>query len=204
MKFKDLTNMKFGRLLVLGQAERTNPKKIRWSCLCDCGNQLSVSAGNLSRSHTISCGCIQKENTSKANSKYVVRSRTPTYNSWASMITRTTSKSHKSYKIYKDLGVCTRWLNSFDDFVVDMGIRPDKTTLDRIDNKKGYFPENCRWATKKEQQNNLSSNVIIEWSGEKLNIQQWAEKLNISRDVLRGRIRLGWSIEKTLSTPKLG
>lgn len=195
--------MKFGRLLVLGQAVRTNPKRIRWSCLCDCGNELSVNAGNLSSCHTISCGCAQKENTSKANSKYVVRSRTPTYNSWASMITRTTSKSHKSYERYKNLGVCTRWLNSFDDFVVDMGLRPDKTTLDRIDNNKGYFPENCRWATKKEQQNNLSVNVILEFNGETLNIQQWAEKLNISHDILRGRIKLGWTVEKTLSTPKL-
>lgn len=93
-----------------------------------------------------------------------------------------------------------KW-STFLGFLEDMGERPEGTSIDRIDNEKGYYKENCRWATKKEQMNNMSSNRIIEFNGVVKNLQTWADELNLDRKTISTRIdRYGWSIEKALTT----
>jgi hypothetical protein len=96
--------------------------------------------------------------------------------------------------------VCDRW-RSFENFFADMGECPSgKHTIDRIDNQRGYNPANCRWATMKEQQNNRSNNRRIEFRGETLTLQQWAERLGVTHKTISLRIdKLGWPLEQALT-----
>lgn len=111
-------------------------------------------------------------------------------------------KNRPDYKDYGGRGVkvCDRWKNSFGDFLQDMGERPDNMSIDRIENSKGYKPENCRWATKEEQMQNVRTNRNITFNGETLCLTAWARKLGITHSSLQGRLKRGWSLEKTLTT----
>ena len=119
----------------------------------------------------------------------------PTYICWATMKQRV-----KRDPLYKELRVCERW-QTFSNFLEDMGERPEGMTLDRIENDKGYCPENCRWATPKQQANNRSTNVLIEYNGVKQGLMEWAENLGISYLCLEWRLKNGWTIEKAFTTP---
>ena len=125
-----------------------------------------------------------------------------TYVSWASMLGRCVNPNNPAFKDYGGRGikVCARWV-LFDNFLEDMGDRPAGRTLERIDNAKGYSKDNCKWATKKEQQRNRRDTIFLEFQGKRLGLDDWAEVLNIDRAALRGRMRLGWPVEKILSTP---
>ncbi|WVQ00004.1 hypothetical protein [Synechococcus phage MA10] len=113
---------------------------------------------------------------------YVGRKGTPTYNSWRSMRIRVETREG-----YIERGMCQEW-EDFDNFLRDMGERPEGTTLDRIDNSKGYFPENCRWATKRQQDNNRSNCVIIEHNGRSLTLMEWSRETGLSHACLRHRL----------------
>lgn len=113
--------------------------------------------------------------------KWKNETKSSTYNSWRSMRCRVlydSSGSHNFYKI-KNITICNRWLNSFDNFVSDMGERPDGTTLDRIDSYGNYEPSNCRWATMRVQQNNKYDLTEIEHNGEVRTIGEWAFDLDL-------------------------
>lgn len=113
--------------------------------------------------------------------KWINDTNTPTYNSWRSMRCRVLYDSCKDHKFYKGKGIkiCQRWIDSFDDFVSDMGERPDGTTLDRINPNGNYEPENCRWATMRVQQNNKFDLTEIENNGEIKTIGEWAFDLDL-------------------------
>lgn len=131
---------------------------------------------------------------------------TPEYNAWQHMIKRCHSAANSAYKDYGARGiiVCDRWRTSFLSFIEDIGKRPNsKYSLDRIDNDGPYSPENCRWATREEQMNNTRNNRLLSHNGKVLTVAQWADELDLSYDVIRSRLRSGWSVEKTLSTPKM-
>jgi len=116
-----------------------------------------------------------------------------TYVSWSGMLQRCLNpKSHK-YNRYGGAGVtvCKEWL-TFDGFLADMGERPEGKSLDRIDNDKGYFKGNCRWATSKEQMANRRRNIRVTYKGEAIALSLLAHKLGIHRDTLAFRIRSGW------------
>jgi len=98
----------------------------------------------------------------------------------------------------RGIGVCEAWTD-FKIFLADMGHAPGRTTIDRIDNNGPYSPENCRWATRKEQSNNTSRNRYLKHQGETLTVTQWAEKLGISSSTALGRYKLGWDSDKILS-----
>jgi len=131
-------------------------------------------------------------------------SNTPEYKTWASMVHRCTNEKVPSYKYYggRGIGVCERWLD-FLSFYEDMGDRPDGMTLDRIDNNGDYEPENCRWATRKQQAKNKrpKKQATLTHNGESLTVKQWAERLGVKPSTIHQRIKSGWPIEKTLSTP---
>ena len=113
--------------------------------------------------------------------KWINDTNTPTYNSWRSMRCRVlfdSSGSHIFYKV-KGIKICQRWIDSFDDFVSDMGERPEGTTLDRINPNGNYEPENCRWATMRVQQNNKFDLTEIENNGEIKTIGEWAFELDL-------------------------
>jgi hypothetical protein len=132
---------------------------------------------------------------------------TPTYKSWEAMKTRCTNPRSSSYADYGGRGVrvCSRWL-SFEAFLADMGERPDGKTLDRWPNKSGdYSPDNCRWATKLEQQRNTTANVLVTFGGETLTQAEWAARSGIKQSTLSYRLRAGWTPLEALSLmPRLG
>ena len=123
------------------------------------------------------------------------------YWSWQSMNRRCYDPSFQSYKNYgaKGITVCDRWLQSFANFLEDMGERPRNTTLDRVENSKGYSKENCRWATPRQQSNNKGNNVPLFYKGRTLTVAMWAIKLGIPAATIYTRLRKGWSVQEALT-----
>lgn len=161
-RFIDLEGKRFGRLFVLsyaGQRLSGRTRKSMWNCKCDCGANVVVLSESLTTGHTQSCGCLQREKTSAANTKHGYKRDDrpiPEYWLWQAMHNRCRRKASKHYKNYGGRGitVCMRW-SSFEHFLRDMGRRPSpELTLERIENDKGYSPTNCKWATRTEQVRN--------------------------------------------------
>ena len=130
-------------------------------------------------------------------------SHSPTWNSWHSMKARCYNKNHSAYSRYGGRGikVCDSWLNSLENFVKDMGIRPDGMTLDRIDNDGNYTPDNCKWSTKHEQVINRRINRKITYKGRTDYIAQFAIDYGINLNTLHDRLRRGWSIDDAIERP---
>jgi hypothetical protein len=159
MTKKSWLGERFGRLVVTKLCEE-NRQKVE--CICDCGNTTQVFKNNLGR-YTVSCGCRMNETKRKHSG---LPTETPTHNSWENMLSRTnkTTKQHANSKhSYAGVKVCDRWrgVDGFKNFVADMGECPKGYSLDRVDTEKGYHAENCRWASRKQQQNNLRNNVLV-------------------------------------------
>jgi len=201
---------KFGRLTVLRFAGKGKPGKLFYECLCDCGNIKTIRKDHLTGGRTKSCGCLRNEQCSKTgklneqhgHSHSKNRCNSPTYYTWVAMKARCSNPNNIGYADYGGRGitVCKRW-QRFKNFLADMGERPAGTSIDRIDSDKGYFPGNCRWATKKQQRRNQRSNQFITFNGQTKCIADWAKTTGNNDATLRSRIRNGWSIEKTLTTP---
>ena len=130
-------------------------------------------------------------------------SYTPVWHSWAAMRQRCHYPNDINYKNYgaRGIHVCERWMNSFENFYSDMGDRPQGMSLDRIDNDGDYCPENCQWSTKPEQGINQRTNRLIEYDGERLTLMQWSRRTGLSKHTISRRLKSGWSVEKTLTTP---
>lgn len=210
-KFIDLTGQKFGRLTVVERVENyVTPKGIQmpqWKCKCDCGKEKVVRGHDLKRGNTTSCGCLRREKMFEIgkNSTTHGHSRERLYRIWADMKSRCYNPNSIKYYIYGAEGktVCDEWLHDFEAFykwAMANGYA-DNLTIERIDGTKGYSPENCRWATKKEQNVNKRNNHLITYNGKTQTLSQWADELGISRAVLYMRInKLHWDIERALTT----
>lgn len=152
---KNLLGQKFGRLLVKERLGCDKHGSSIWLCVCDCGGESRTRTGALTSGDAKSCGCIQREwaATARPGFKTGLSVKFPrAYRSWAAMRTRCLNAKNPAYKWYGGRGikVCDRW-SSFENFLADMGDRPHEKTLDRINNDGDYEPNNCRWATPKEQ-----------------------------------------------------
>lgn len=125
-----------------------------------------------------------------------------TYLSWANMTQRCTNDKHPGFDNYGGRGItiCARWA-SFENFLADMGERPEGTSIDRIDNNGNYEPGNCRWATRRQQNQNQRGNRLISHGGETLRIGQWAERLGMRETKLRERLQKGWPVELAVTLP---
>lgn len=126
---------------------------------------------------------------------------TPTWRSWMGMKARCDNPNAEGYHNWGGRGItyCERW-EEFENFFDDMGEKPDGKSIDRIDNDGNYYKENCKWATRKEQQNNMRSNVIVEFDGLSMTIAQWAEHIGISRSRLQDRLKK-WTVKEALTKP---
>lgn len=194
--------MIYGNLRVLKIVlEKNNQGKSlsRAYCLCKCGNKKNAWLKDIRYGTTRSCGCLVKYNHKKTHGL----SDSKTWSSWMNMKRRCDAINTPFYKNYGGRGItyCKRWAK-FENFYKDMGERPPKMSLDRINNNKNYCLKNCRWATYKEQRSNTRKNVFVTFRGETTTFQQLADKYKIDRDTLHSRIkRKGMSLEEALFTP---
>lgn len=200
MKIIDLTGQRFGRLTVT-RREGSDPvsQQKLWLCACDCGGTALRTGNVLKRGGQSSCGCVMSD--LKRGNSYSKKhghagpsgTRSGEYVSWSSMIQRCTNPKNRSFKNYGGRGVtvCSEWLASFDQFLADMGSRPDGYSLDRIKSDKGYEPTNCRWASEETQQNNRRNNRVLTVNGKEMTASQFSELTGIpSRTILNRLAKL--------------
>lgn len=173
---------------------------------CNCGNLFVTRVINARRGDTTSCGCVAKQGNNKKHGFAKSPDKIRTYRCWADMKKRCLNPNATGYKHYGGRGitVCDRWLNSFENFLADMGEpEGDDLTLDRIDVNSGYSPENCRWATWHQQHRNKRNSVLIEAFGEKKTAVDWSldSRCTISRSALFKRLESGMSAESAITEP---
>lgn len=207
--FEDLTGQTFGRLKVVKRVSEIGVGLIKWLCVCDCGEQTTVSAGDLKSGHTQSCGCFRRERSRQLSTIHGL-SRSSEHRIWSGMIFRCENPNATRWDRYGGRGikVCDRWrygedgLTGFECFLSDMGSRPSpQHSIDRYDHDGDYEPDNCRWATERQQQNNRSTNRRISYKGRTRTLSQWARAYEMNTSVLWRRLRKGWTIEAALNTP---
>lgn len=197
---ENLIGKRFGRLIVL---EYVGEKK--WKCQCDCGETTVADGDSLRSGNKRSCGCLRIETAKRA--KYVKhgKSNSPTFIRWRSMKSRCYYPKNVGYPNYGGRGikVCDRWLgeHGFENFLADMGEVPGREySLDRIDVNGDYTPENCRWATWKEQSNNKRNSRLITHNGRSLTIPQWCDELGFNINVAYNRYWHGYKTYEELFT----
>ena len=163
MNKMNLIGMRYGRLTVVERYASDERKQSRFVCECDCGNTHIALGKVLKIGHAKSCGCLRVEEGRKAGINAVKHgmNRTPTYYSWQSMKDRCLNKNSDNSRWYgeKGVSVCQKWM-SFENFLADMGERPEGTTLDRINPFGDYEPDNCRWADMATQKANNRKSYV--------------------------------------------
>lgn len=193
----DLTGKRIGKLVVLEYAGRTERRASLWRCHCDCGNEVVMRGDVLRRGNTGGCGCGKGLKHGHRNKLW--------YPSYKAMMERCYLYTSGNYSRYggKGITVCGEWrdINKFAEWAEESGYAPG-LTLDRIDSSRGYSPDNCRWATKKQQSNNRKNTLYYTYRGETKALTDWAEEVGINRHTLYDRIeKRGWSVEKAIETP---
>lgn len=188
---------RFGRLVVIREAESYNRHRY-FLCKCDCGNEKSIPMDNLKRGRAKSCGCYKIELNITHN-----ETKTRLYHIWHTMKQRCHYKKHINFSDYggRGISVCKDWqcFEPFRYWALSNGYT-DSLTIDRINVDGNYEPENCRWISMKEQQNNRRSNRLVTYKGETKTVQEWAEALGIKSTTLLYRLNQeDWGIEKAFT-----
>lgn len=202
----DLTGSVHGKLTVVSRAENAKGGKARWNCLCACGGVSTASGTDLRSGHSKSCGCVFASGAHKVtHGHHRVGKQTKIYNTWCNMKRRCSDPTNKQWKDYggRGISVCNKWVNSFENFLEDMGEPPFGLTLDRVNNDGDYSPENCRWADRPTQRRNGRGHVVeVEIDGKKMLLKDAAQHLKIvSVMAAYSRMYRGWSPILAVTTP---
>jgi hypothetical protein len=191
---------RYGRTVVVRELERENPRRI--ALKCDCGVEHVSFFGDVWRNQVTSCGCYRLEAIKRglhATHGHFHRSE---YAIWNSMVGRCHRPKDSNFHRYgaRGIEVCERWRKSFENFFADMGPRPSPThSVERRDNDGDYEPNNCRWATPKEQGRNRRNNRRHDYQGLSLTGPEWAER--VGKPVVAGRLERGWTVERAITQP---
>lgn len=208
MQLRDLTGMRFGRLIVIDRAEDhyypSGRHDVQYICKCDCGNVISVLGIHLRSGHTASCGCLRADVSRDGFTTHGM-TNTRLHTIWKNMKERCNNERRDDYALYggRGIAVCDEWRDSFMDFytwAMRSGYE-DGLTLDRIDVNGNYSPSNCRWVTQKDQCNNTRKNINVSIGNETHTLKQWCEILNLKYGTIASRVSRGWPADKALTTP---
>lgn len=181
-KLIDLTNKRFGKWTVLHRFNNHNrhDKRTLWTCQCECGNIKNIDGYTLRTGQSLSCGCSKDGH-----------SKTRLYSIWIGIKDRTTCKERPRAKDYINRGItmCDEWneWEVFKNWAINNGYR-EELSIDRIDNNKGYYPENCRWVDTKVQSQNKRNNIVVKINGETRVLTEWCRILGLNRYSVKSRI----------------
>ena len=201
---EDLTGYRFGKLTVIERMGKSKQGHILWLCKCDCGETTTSFAHRLKSGKKKSCGCLYKEERWTTHYKHGGTNER-LYRVWTDMHTRCNNPNDKAYKNYgaRGISICEEWNNyeTFRIWAIKNGYQPNSksgvTTLDRIDVNGNYCPENCRWVSYKEQNNNRRNNFLLTYNGKTQTAMQWSEELGIKYSTLYARIKTyKWPVQK--------
>lgn len=199
----DITGQRYGRLVPLYRVENDKYGRSAWMCQCDCGTRKVISANDMRSGKSRSCGCLERENrlSIKNRSKRTHQMHnTRIYHIWQGAKNRVFNKRDEHWPDYGGRGItmCKEWASSFEcfrDWAFANGYSDD-LTIDRIDVNGDYCPDNCRWATKADQQRNKRNNRYYTYNGKTQLIPAWAKEFGVTDSTIRSRIRRGISPEK--------
>lgn len=193
----DLTGKRFGRLTVLGRADKPG-HMVYWNCVCDCGKSHIAAGAYLKDGRIKSCGCLHNEKSAIRAKKQFTKhaeSGSRLHRIWKSMRTRCNNKNAKSYGDYGARGIviCPEWDDyaTFRDWAMANGYE-DGLTIDRIDVNGDYCPENCRWVTWIMQSNNKRTTAYLTINGITHSIAEWSRLSGVKYETLRTRIKSRW------------
>lgn len=192
----------FGRLTSLHSCLNKNGHQF-WMFRCACGVEKIIRVVHVLNGKVVSCSCEQGQRASD-NFKTHGMTESPEYATWTRIKTRCYNPRDISYHNYGGRGifVCERWLNSFSNFLSDLGLRPSNShSIERMDYNGPYSPDNCIWATKLSQANNTRKNRLLTFAGKTLTISQWSRETGIQSRTLLYRLKHRWTNEKILTTP---
>lgn len=198
----DKTGKRFGRLLVIDRAANVSGRRgVRWNVACDCGRTTTVYSSHLRDSKYPCCGCFVGARIAASRKKHGGHG-SDIYNIWHGMRGRCENPSDAAFNLYGGRGivVCDRW-KDFANFREDIGPRPSKRhSIDRIDNDGPYAPDNCRWATMKEQCANRSTSIRLTVGGKTKTLVAWSQETGVGQGTIHDRLRRGWSHERAISS----
>lgn len=197
---KDITGQRFGSLTVKKYLGRS-----KWLCVCDCGKETEATTSHIRSGHTKSCGCRRVYVTGEVHRKHG-ETKSRLYCVWQKMRSRCRRTSDKSFDRYGGRGiqVCEEWARSFEAFAkwAHENGYAENLSIDRIDNDKGYSPDNCRWTDSTEQANNRRSNRLITHNGQTKTLAQWAREKGVRpRTIARRLDRWKWTPGDAIDTP---
>ena len=199
---KDLAGLRFTNLTAIVRVEGC--RKGKWICRCDCGVEKKVADWFLIHGKTRSCGCLVVSTNRRLRLRHghASNGHSPEYQAWNHARNRCYNPNDPRYPMYGGRGItmCERWLDSFDNFLSDMGVKPDsKLTLDRKDNDGNYDPQNCRWATRKAQASNTTRNHLLTVEGKTKTISEWSAESGLKTGTIWARVcRHNWDHKKAV------
>lgn len=198
-KFVDITGQRFGRLVAINAKEKDKYGAYLWTCQCDCGNVIKSYSWDLKNGRTKSCGCFKLDNITAFNYKHG-NCYTRIYRIWLGMKDRCTNPKNNSYHNYGGRGItiCENWKNDFNSFynwAISNGYN-DTLSIERIDVNGNYCPENCKWATISEQNNNTRRSILITYNGETKTLKEWSSSFKLNYSTVYSRYKKGNTIEE--------